>query len=198
VGLAQLSWLNSVTADYIVVGIESGRGLRIRDFTTPSELERKEFPVQGEAARFRRFLADELKPLIAARYRTSGETAVMGESLAGYFIVDTFLKQPDLFSTYIAVSPSLWWDGQSLTKQADALLAAPGRPAGRKLYLTVGNEGPIAAEAMGRLLAALKTHPAGVDVLYDPLPEEEHRSIYHPAGLRALRWAFPGPEALKK
>ena len=52
--------------------------------------------------------------MIEARYRTSGESAVLGESLAGLFITETFLKEPAAFDHYIAVSPSMWWGGQEL------------------------------------------------------------------------------------
>ena len=34
-----------------------------------------------------RFIRDELMPLIKSRYRTTGETAIVGESLAGLFVV---------------------------------------------------------------------------------------------------------------
>lgn len=196
VGLAMLSWLNGVTDEMIVVGVESGPGLRIRDFTTPSEIERKAFPTNGAAPRFRAFLGEELLPLIASRYRTSGETALMGESLAGYFVLDTALRKPDLVTTYIAVSPSIWWDDQSLTRQASALLKARPWPAGRKLYLSQADEGALVAGAMNRLLIALRGDgPPELAWTFRSFPDERHLTTYHPSGLEALRWAFPGPEA---
>lgn len=200
VGLAQLSWLNGVTDEFIVVGVQSGPGLRIRDFTTRSSVaaELKDFPKQGEAPRFRRFLADELKPVIDARYRTSGETGLIGESLAGYFVVDTALREPELFNRYLAISPSLWWDDQSLSRQAAGLLKARPWPRDRSLYLAIANEGSTMQEGMDRLTATLKTGaPEGLAWTYEPFPTEGHNSIYHPAGLKALRWAFPGPEPIK-
>lgn len=198
VGLAALAGLNGVTDEIIVVGIESGPGLRLRDFTTPSEIERKEFPTSGRAALFRRFLAEDLLPAISARYRTSGETAVMGESLAGYFVLDTALRQPELFSTYIAVSPSIWWDDQSLTRQAAGLLKARPWPPGRRLYLSQANEGAMVAGAMDRLLAALRADgPPDLAWTFRSFPDERHLTTYHPSGLEALRWAFPGPEAAR-
>ncbi len=44
-------------------------------------------------------------PEMRGRYRTTGETAIVGESLAGLFVVETFLLEPDLFDTYIAIDP---------------------------------------------------------------------------------------------
>lgn len=200
VGLAALGWLNAATDEMIVVGIESGRGLRVRDFTTPSTVaaEIRDFPAQGRAAVFRRFLADELKPVIDARYRTSGETGLIGESLAALFVVDTALREPELFNRYLAISPSLWWDDQSLSRQAAALLKTKPWPKDRSLYLAIANEGSTMQAGMDRLVGALKADaPEGLAWTYEPFPDERHHSIYHPAGLKALRWAFPGPEAIK-
>ena len=59
---------------------------------------------------------------VVAYRGTTFEDAVIGESLAGLFIVETYLREPALFDRYAAVSPSLWWDGQALSREAVALL----------------------------------------------------------------------------
>ena len=200
VGLAALGGLNGVTDEMIVVGVQSGPGLRLRDFTTRSRQadELKDFPNQGEAARFRRFLAEDLKPEIDRRYRTSGESGLIGESLAALFVVDTALREPQLFNRYLAISPSLWWDDQSLSRQAAALLKARPWPKDRSLYLAIANEGSTMQAGMDRLVKTLKDGaPDGLAWTYEPFPTEGHNSIYHPAGLKALRWAFPGTEPIK-
>lgn len=200
VGLAALGGLSGVTDEMIVVGIQSGPGLRVRDFTTRSRQadELKDFPNQGEAARFRRFLAEDLKPEIDRRYRNSGESGLIGESLAALFVVDTALREPALFNRYLAISPSLWWDDQSLSREAAALLKAKPWPKDRSLYLAIANEGSTMQAGMDRLVQTLKDGaPDGLAWTYEPFPTEGHNSIYHPAGLKALRWAFPGTEPIK-
>ncbi|MBK7769478.1 MAG: hypothetical protein IPI48_02800 [bacterium] len=62
----------------------------------------------GGSAAFRTFIRDELMPEIGKRYRGNGRTAIVGESAAGLFILETFFIEPTLFDTYIALSPSLW------------------------------------------------------------------------------------------
>lgn len=57
---------------------------------------------------------------VEQRYRTDGFDAVIGEPLAGLFVAETFLRQPDLFDGYISVDPSLWWDNAALDLQARA------------------------------------------------------------------------------
>src|SRR5512139_918794 len=91
VGAVDVSIKNEVIRPVIVVGIENTE--RRRDLVGPTTVaeEQQAAPHAGGADRFRRFLRDELKPLIAARYRTTAESAIIGESLAGLFVVETFI-----------------------------------------------------------------------------------------------------------
>jgi predicted alpha/beta superfamily hydrolase len=192
-GLAQLGELSWTYREMIVVGIEGVD--RRRDLTHPTSVakEKADFPTAGGSAAYRRFLAEDLKPWVAARFRTSGEDALIGESLAGLFVVETLLKQPDLFDAYIAASPSLWWSDQALARGAAADLAR--WPAGsRKLYLTIGDEGSTMQEGVDKVVAALKAAPPkDLTWTYDPMPDEQHSTIYHPAALKAFRTIWPGP-----
>ena len=56
------------------------------------------------------------------RYRTTDERTIIGESLAGLFIVKTFLHDPGTFDHYIAFDPSLWWNHGALVDSAGVLL----------------------------------------------------------------------------
>ena len=193
VGLAQLGELSWTYREMIVVGIEGVD--RRRDLTHPTTVakERGDFPTSGGSAAYRQFLGEELKPWVAGRYRTSGETALIGESLAGLFVVETFLKQPALFDAYIAASPSLWWNDQSLARGAAADLAL--WPAGqRKLYLTIADEGSTMQAGVDRVVSALtQAPPPGLTWRYDPMPRLQHSTIYHPAALEAFKTVWPGP-----
>ncbi|MBW8772366.1 MAG: alpha/beta hydrolase, partial [Gemmatimonadetes bacterium] len=105
----------------IVVGIPNTQ--RRRDLTGPTRIKSDSAiaPHVGGSAAFRRFIRTELMPEVRRRYRTTDETAVVGESLAGLFIVETYLREPTLFRRYIALSPSLWWNDNALVGQAAAL-----------------------------------------------------------------------------
>lgn len=189
-GLASLGGLSGMYPDMIVVGIETVD--RRNELTTPTENQRyrSEFPTLGGAERFRRMIAEEVMPFVAANYRGTDERLVMGESLAGYFIVDTFLNAPSLFTHYFAISPSMWWDDMSLAARAPALLAT--QPAGsRALYLTTADEGGDHLRGAQRLAEAIRARtPAGLRFSYVPQPQEQHSTIYHGAALAALRWAY--------
>jgi predicted alpha/beta superfamily hydrolase len=128
-------------------------------------------------------------PTVNARYRTTAETAIMGESLAGLFVVETFFVEPNLFDTYIAFDPSLWWNDHELVDRAADRLRAGGER-GRTLYLASSSEPQLAK--LSRQLAEILGSKAPTDVKwhYEPMPNETHATIYHPAALNALRRLF--------
>src|SRR5262249_14962133 len=117
-GLVQVSVSNGTMRPFLLVGIENTE--RRRDLTGPTDNEedKKIAPRVGGSKAFRKFIREELMPQVKSRYRTTNETAIIGESLAGLFVVETFLLEPALFDTYIAVDPSLWWNNQKLVAEA--------------------------------------------------------------------------------
>ncbi len=188
-GLLQVSVGNGTMRPFLLVGIENTE--RRRDMTGPTTVEedRKIAPRVGGSAAFRRFIRDELMPAVKGRYRTTDETAIVGESLAGLFVVETFLLAPEMFDTYIAFDPSLWWNDQELAKTAGEWVR--GRPlAGKTLYLATGGDAGL-EPAVQRLTEALgASAPTGLRWHYEKMPEEKHSTIYHPAALRAFRALF--------
>jgi hypothetical protein len=194
-GLVQVSVGNGTMRPFLLVGIENTQ--RRRDMTGPTESEedKKIAPRVGGSEAFRKFIRDELMPQVKARYRTTGETAIVGESLAGLFVLETFLLEPDLFDTYIAFDPSLWWNNQKLLNDAPKRLAT--RPDLKKtLYVAFSGEGGI-GDTTERLATALgKSASRGIRWHYEKMPDEKHSTIYHPAALRAFRMVFK-PEAKK-
>ena len=161
----------------IVVGIENTE--RRRDLTGPTTVKSDSeiAPRVGGSARFRSFIRDELMPEVRKRYRCTDETTIVGESLAGLFVLETMLLEPTLFRRYIALSPSLWWNGEALVGSAQLRLGAlAGSP--RTLYLAEANEAGI-REGTAQLAAILKAHaPPALTWYYVPRPDLEHSTIF--------------------
>lgn len=193
-GLAQLGALSWSTQEVIVVGVETVDRRRELAFPVARDADlRRQYPTAGGSAAFLRFIVDEVKPAIAARYRTSGEDALLGESLAGLFIVEALLRAPHAFDTYIAIDPSLWWDNGRLADDAAALLARQP-PGQRRLWLSIGRETSEQPAATDRLLAALRAVPtASLHLRYEPRPNLTHATIYHPTAYEALQAFYPRP-----
>jgi hypothetical protein len=187
-GLLQVSIGNGTMRPFILVGIENTR--RRRDMTGPTVNadDKKIAPQVGGSAAFRQFIRNELMPTIETRYRTNSETAIMGESLAGLFVVETLFADPDMFDTYIAFDPSLWWNNGDLVNTAASRLRAIGNHKAT-LYLAASKDDrDDLAKRFAELLQ--KNAPAGLTWYYEPMPAESHATIYHAAALQAVRRLF--------
>lgn len=184
-GLVQISSLNGTMRPVILVGIENTE--RRRDLTGPTSVasDREIAPRVGGSAKFREFVRTELMPLIEARYATTGEKGIIGESLAGLFVLETLVLEPDLFDIHIAFDPSLWWNGGDLLRRVPE---GGARMNGRVVYIASSSEPKIASDA-ARFAELLKA-VAGVTSHYEPMPDETHGTIYHPAALEAVRRVY--------
>jgi predicted alpha/beta superfamily hydrolase len=188
-GLVQVSVGNKTMRPFLLVGIENTE--RRRDMTGPTENEKdkKIAPRVGGSEAFRKFIRDELMPEVRRRYRTTNETAIVGESLAGLFVVETFLLEPDLFDTYIAFDPSLWWNNQKLLSEAAERLRARPKLA-KTLYLANSSEEVIDGATQRFVDILRKNAPSGLRWYYEKMADEKHSTIYHPAALKAFRVVF--------
>ncbi len=190
-GLVQVSAGNGTMRPFILIGIENTE--RRRDMTGPTEnaKDKEIAPRVGGSEAFRKFLRAELMPEVKARYRTTDETAIVGESLAGLFVVETLFLEPDLFDTYIAFDPSLWWNDEHLLKIAAEQLGKHAKLE-KKLYFAASSDAAELGQRFAEILT--KSAPPGLKWHYEPMADEKHSTIYHPAALKAFRYLFQPAE----
>lgn len=171
---------------FILVGIENTQ--RRRDLSGPTSVksDKKVAPVVGKSAEFRAFISDELFPEIAKRYRVSGKRGILGESLSGLFVVETFFLKPELFDYYIAFDPSLWWNDHELVKKAPERLA--NFPTGKKLWFASSRAEDIAP--FTRELSDIIKKAGNVTWAYSHEPKEEHHTIFRATKEKALIWTL--------
>ena len=188
-GLVQVSVGNETMRPFLLVGIENTERRRDMTGATENEEDKKIAARVGGSEKFRKFVRNELMPEVKRRYRTTDETAIVGESLAGLFVVETFLIEPDLFDTYIAFDPSLWWNNQKLTASAAERLRANPK-LNKTLYLASSGDKGVAEITQPLADVLSKNAPAGVKWHYEKMLDEKHSTIYHPAALKAFRVVF--------
>ena len=110
--------------ELIVVAIPNTS--RIRDLTrTHSKfvVGKKESDALGSSGggeTFLRFLEEELSPHIDSTYRTLPYRVLVGHSLGGLLVLHTLLDVPDMYQSYIAIDPSLWWDNEVLNRKVES------------------------------------------------------------------------------
>lgn len=183
----------------IVVGIAyAGPDLyrlnRTRDYTPTRSLQGG-YGVEyqkhsGGAGRFREFIRKELIPWVNGSFRTTEERILVGHSYGGLFAAWTLLTDPSLFSHYIIVSPSLWYDGGMIFELEPVAATSPGR-----VYLTVGSrEGSRERQMVGDLRRLGEQLEARVDlaVRHEVLSDETHNSVFPSAFSRGIRYVLQG------
>ncbi|HEY8592090.1 MAG TPA: alpha/beta hydrolase-fold protein [Sphingomicrobium sp.] len=187
--VAQNGGLWGRSADAIIVGIATkDRRKELTGPTSDPELLKK-YPTAGSSAAFRAFIRDEVKPFVERSYRTNGRDAVVGESLAGLFIVETYMTEPGLFDTYGAIDPSLWWDKEKLSKTAGKIGAAQKA---HPLYLAIAKEQAEEPAAVNRILARV---PAAKESLcFNKRADLTHATIYQQLAPQMLQFLLPAAE----
>ncbi|MFC5541421.1 alpha/beta hydrolase [Ureibacillus suwonensis] len=192
--LQSLNTLKTKVEKAVVVGIchqaDDIRERRFLDFTGPAEsyiyperMKDKLPPAVGGADKFHEFLEKECKPFIY-KYLSfvPNKEVLFGHSLSGYYVLWTLLHHPESFQELIAISPSLWWNGQELLKKVRErkFPAAPG------VFLAVGEQETMIIDDVKVMYHLLKERINKLDVYVGS--EENHASIVPHVISRAFRF----------
>lgn len=181
---------------------------RQRDYTVGAEAS----VTEGGADRFLDFIEQEVKPLIAARHPVDhNRQALFGHSFGGLLVLHALFTRPAAFSSYLASSPSIWWQGKRVLAGLPALTqVATGQ--GPRVQISVGaledqpRKGnyppetlvllasrPMIPEARN-LAAHLREMPGWADrVVYHELAGEDHGPAWLPAMTRGMRFFMEQP-----
>ncbi len=173
----------------ILVGIENTE--RGRDLTgySESEYDAQYCPLTDGAKNFRAFITQELIPEINSKYRTSNKKGIIGESLAGLFVMETFMQHPESFDFYIAFDPSIWWNDHYLVKNANDLFGKfPDKEV--KLWFA-GSSAEDISQYTNELNKDLEDNaPNKLKWKYSNEPKEKHNTIFRATKEKALKWTL--------
>jgi len=170
----------------ILVGIANVD--RKRDFTFPTKnkKDKEDFPTTGGSAKFIQSIKKEIQPLIMQAFRTNSTRTLIGQSLGGLLATEILFKAPELFSHYMIISPSLWWDDQSLLAYAPRCLAN-GFEEKISIFIAVGKEGEIMEDTARALAEKLKaTNNSKVSSWFHYMGDQGHANILHLAIYKAM------------
>ncbi|HET7117627.1 MAG TPA: alpha/beta hydrolase-fold protein [Hanamia sp.] len=170
----------------ILVGIANVD--RKRDFTFPTTIaeDKKESPTSGGSKKFILFIENELQPFIEKNYKTNSSKTIIGQSLGALLATQILFEKPELFTNYIIVSPSLWWNNESLLT-TEPKFQKKDFTQNTSIYVAVGNEGKIMRDDAEKLISILqKDHQKNLLIHFQYFPDENHGTILH----RAVYAAF--------
>ena len=187
---------NGRMSEMIVVGIINTD--RTRDLTPTKAIGpgAAQFPTAGGSDNFLKFIETEVIPQIEKQYRVQPYRVLAGHSLGGLFVVHTLITRPELFNSYVAVSPSLQWSDEATLKRAEEFFKTR-KELQATLFTSLGNEpGDIGKdfEAFKQLLA--KNQVKGFEWQAEQMTDEDHGSVVlrsHYFGLRKIYdgWQMP-------
>ena len=181
---------------------------RSMDYTPPSSGADKPLGVPGNptapgraqpgggADRMLAWMDGTLRPLIAQRYPVAADRqGIYGHSFGALLVLHALFTDPARYQTYVAASPSTWWNDRAIVKEARNVAVgaqATGRPA--RLFVLAGGkelDGVMAEdspEAIARMVNAAGGAGAGVRASYAHQPGKTHGEML-PIGLaHAVRW----------
>ena len=173
----------------ILVGIENTE--RGRDLTGASKVkgDAEYCPLTDGANNFRNFITEELFLEVAKRYRITNKKGIIGESLAGLFVMETFLQKSESFNFYIAMDPSLWWNNHYLVRNASTLL--DNFPKKETKLWFAGSSAEDISQYTNQLSNILKRDtPNGLKWKYSDEPNEKHNTIFRATKEKALKWIW--------
>jgi predicted alpha/beta superfamily hydrolase len=186
-GIVQFMTMLGLMPPTMVVGIANVD--RRRDYTFPTTIDsdKVKYPTTGHSARFISYVEKEVVPHIEHNYRVNGSKMLIGQSLGGLVATEILLKKPELFTGYLIVSPSLWWDAESLLK------GCPGQIKNMRnrdvnINIIVGRDEPEPmVQDATRLVEQLHNYgKPKFHIYYRILEGESHLTILHNAVYKVL------------
>jgi len=173
--------MSGVTPPLIVVGITNTN--RERDLTPTHVTNSKE---SGGGENFIGFIEKELMPYVESHYPAAPFRLFSGHSLGGLTVMNAFFNHTSLFNAYIAIDPSLWWDGQRWIKKYEAELAKHNFNK-KSLFIAIANNIPAGLDTISILKDTSVTAPIPQSVI----PFVQSLRATKPPGLRWTSKFYP-------
>ena len=143
VGMTQHLSQNNIIPQMMVVAIPNTN--RTRDLTptkalpSPPMVPKDLSDQSGGGKNFLTFLEKELFTHIENNYPTSTYRMLIGHSFGGLFVMDALYDKPELFTSYISIDPSMWWDNKKLLASYKNADLKETKYKNKSLYLGIAN-----------------------------------------------------------
>jgi predicted alpha/beta superfamily hydrolase len=189
---ARFLFLSTKMPKAIIVGVNNID--RNHDFLSDSTASA---PSGGGADNFIRFFKDELIPYIDKNFRTESYKVLVGHSYGGLYAMYSLLMEPDLFDSYIAIDPSIWYNNLAFLKSAQVEFPS-AKNWNRSLFIA-GREGEGMNEmGITRLDSVMKASaPKGLNWKISAYADEDHGSVPFKSVYDGFRFLFDAGGTLR-
>ena len=147
----------------------------------------------GEADKYLSFIEKELFPFIGKNYRTVPYRICCGHSKGGLCVAHAFLTHTNMFNSYIALNPSLYWDDGLVLKTAEEKLKNLDLKH-KMFYFDIGENEVPSTIGDAYTFAQIIRNNASTDLKWklDFLANENHSSGTAIGIINALKFIFEG------
>ncbi len=198
-----ISFLTNGNKSFIVVGITSpfneqldyARNNDLLPVLSTNESINRYGKYSGNSDKFLEFVSNEVKNYVDKNYRTLNENIAIGHSLSASFILRSMAIKPNLFSSYIAISPNFAYEEEMLAKEM-VNFDYSKIDKSTYIFLSNANEGidywqewkPARDKVYSFLRDSLKNENLTIEI--DSFPNNNHWNTF-PSGLNnALKFYF--------
>lgn len=143
----------------------------------------------GGRDEFLDFLIGRVRPLVEGRYQIDVKRqALFGHSLGGQFVLHVMFSRPALFQSYVAGSPSIWWNDRSLLRELPAFASLPAETRGDLALKVI-----VGADELGHIVLDarnLVTSLPPMRAYYQEIDGQSHVSMLPAAINSALQFVL--------
>ncbi len=160
----------------------------------------------GGGEDFTSFIKNELIPYIDQHKPTEPNPKLIGQSLGGLLVINTLLMHPEMFNSYVAVDPSLWYDNLLMIRKAVEMIKDENWK-GKTLFIINANTLNPGMDTVNirndtsRVTLQIRTGLMFADILkenshdgfawkYKYYPDESHVSVPLVAEIDAIKFIF--------
>ena len=143
----------------------------------------------GGANEFLSFFENDIIKSIEGEYKIqSASRGILGHSFGGLLGFYSYLNQSELFSNYILIAPSVWWNTSELLANKESLISKRNVT----MFIAMGtNEIKMMKEPLGVLVQELKKESNNnMNMLYKQYENEDHHSVLPQSIYDALEFLY--------
>jgi uncharacterized protein len=147
----------------------------------------------GQAEKYLTFIETELIPYVDKNYHTSPYRICSGHSMGGLCVTHAFLSHTNMFNSYIALSPPLYWDDGLILRTAEEKLSGKDLKY-KQMYFTIGEKEDPSTIADAHSFANVLKLKASADLEWklDYQVNEDHSSGAVNGIINGLRFIYDG------
>lgn len=118
----------------------------------------------------------------------AGSRGFLGHSFGGLFGFHALMKHPDVFTNYILLSPSVWWNKSELLDE----FASRKTERNMKVYIAMGGkESGMLMNAVNVLVDDLRTnHADTIDLTFMLYENATHNSVLPQGIYDSIEWMY--------